>query len=185
MLGGTLIAPGDFAVDQYFTAGVYDVTGLLSTTANITITLDAGGVDSAFIFNVSNYLSFGAGTIIDVINGTENTSVVWNSHGAGGYTSIGANAQIIGTVFATTYASVGAGASATGSGASCGGVFSAISYVSLGANASVVGTDCTGAVNNISIANGVPLTQRMAWPLSQRQYPNLWQSGYSVQVLSA
>lgn len=148
---GTTIAPGDLN-DAYadanllnpFMAGVYNVNGLLTTTAGITLTLDANHQDSAFIFNVSNYLSFGAGTIIDVINaiGTD-TNVIWNSHGAGGYTSIGANSEIVGLILATTYASVGANASVTGVNSSCGGVFSATSYVSLGANASVGSTGCS------------------------------------------
>jgi hypothetical protein len=119
---------------------------LLTTTAGITLTLDAQSQpNAAFIFNVSNYLSFGAGTVIDVINGDADTSVVWNT--PGGYTSIGANAKIVGTILANTYASTGAYSTVTGSGTSCGGVFSATSYVTVGANATVGGQGCEGATN--------------------------------------
>ncbi|MFT5098228.1 MAG: LruC domain-containing protein [Planctomycetaceae bacterium] len=149
MAGGSVLATGNIATNTTFTAGVYDVTGLLSTTADITITLDAQGQDSAFVFNISGYLSFGAGTVIDVINATDNTSVVWNS--TGGYVSVGANANILGTVLASTYVSTGAFSSLTGSGTSCGGAFSATSYVTVGANATVGGTGCAGAINNFII----------------------------------
>ncbi|MFT6905159.1 MAG: cytoskeletal protein CcmA (bactofilin family) [Oleiphilaceae bacterium] len=149
-LGGSqVLATGDIATNVTFYPGVYNVTGLLSTTADITITLDAlGQSDAAFIFNVSDYLSFGAGTVIDVINvpyGDDNTSVVWNT--PGGYTTIGANAKIVGTILANTYASTGAYSTVTGSGNSCGGVFSATSYVTVGANATVGGQGCEGATN--------------------------------------
>jgi LruC domain-containing protein len=149
MTGGTVLAAGNIATSTTFTAGVYDVAGLLSTTADITITLDAQGQDSAFVFNISGYLSFGAGTVIDVINATDNTSVVWNS--TGGYVSVGANANIIGTVLASTYVSTGAFSSLTGSGTSCGGAFSGTSYVTVGANATIGGTGCAGAINNFII----------------------------------
>jgi hypothetical protein len=92
--------------------------------------------------------------VIEVVNGTGNNNVVWNAHGAGGYVSTGARSDIIGTILATTYASVGANASVTGTNNGCGGVFSATSYVSLGANASVGGEGCVGAINTPS---AVPL----------------------------
>jgi cytoskeletal protein CcmA (bactofilin family) len=154
MTGGTTLTSGNIATGQTFTSGVYDVDGLLTTTADITLTLDAEGQDGDFIFNISNYLAFGAGTVIEVVNGTGNNNVVWNAHGAGGYVSTGARSDIIGTILATTYASVGANASVTGTNNGCGGVFSATSYVSLGANASVGGEGCVGAINTPS---AVPL----------------------------
>jgi len=148
------LATGNIATDTTFTPGVYNVTGLLSTTAGITLTLDAQNRPNAdFIFNVSNYLSFGAGTIIDVINTVDdNTSVVWNT--PGGYTSVGANAKIVGTILANTYVSTGAYSTLTGSGNSCGGVFSATSYVTVGANATVGGKECEGAINICLDDNG-------------------------------
>jgi cytoskeletal protein CcmA (bactofilin family) len=151
-MAGTPLATGNIATSQTFTPGVYNVTGLLTTTAGITLNLDATGVEDAdFIFNVSNYLSFGAGTIINVIGGNDDTSVVWNT--PGGYTSVGANARIVGTILANTYASTGAYSTVTGSGDSCGGVFSATSYVTVGANATVGGQDCEGTIN-ICIEDG-------------------------------
>ena len=154
MTGGTVLASGNIATGQTFTSGVYNVTDLLTTTAGITLTLDAQGQDGDFIFNIGNYLAFGAGTVIEVVNGTGNNNVVWNAHGAGGYVSTGENSDIIGTILATTYASVGAGASVVGTNGGCGGVFSATSYVSLGANASVGDEGCVGA---ISPPSAVPL----------------------------
>jgi cytoskeletal protein CcmA (bactofilin family) len=141
-MAGTPLATGDIATSRTFTPGVYNVTGLLTTTAGITLTLDAQNQPNAeFIFNVSIYLSFGAGTIIDVINTVDdNTSVVWNT--PGGYTSVGANAKIVGTILANTYVSTGAYSTVTGSGDSCGGVFSATSYVTIGANATVGQEGC-------------------------------------------
>ncbi|MFT5085046.1 MAG: cytoskeletal protein CcmA (bactofilin family) [Lentisphaeria bacterium] len=145
-MAGSVLATGNIATSQTFTPGVYSVTGSLTTTAGITLTLDAQNQpNAAFIFNISNYLSFGAGTLIDVINGDDDTSVVWNT--PGGYTSIGANAQIVGTILANTYVSTGEYSTVTGSGTSCGGVFSATSYVTVGANAIVGGQDCEGAIN--------------------------------------
>ena len=135
MTGATVINAGNIASDRKFEPGVYDVTGLLTTTAGITLTLDAQHQHSDFIFNVSSYLSFGAGTVVEVINGEGyNTRVIWNS---GGYTSIGAKAEVVGTILATAYVSTGAYSTVTGSGESYGGVFSATSYVTVGANATV------------------------------------------------
>jgi hypothetical protein len=70
-----------------------------------------------------------------VINGTDNTRVIWNA--TGGYISIGANANIVGTILARDYVSAGANASLTGVGDYCGSVYSGTSYVSIGAGATV------------------------------------------------
>jgi cytoskeletal protein CcmA (bactofilin family) len=145
-MAGNVLATGNIATDRTFTPGVYNVTGLLTTTEGITLTLDAQNeCNATFIFNVSNYLSFGAGTVIDVINGDDDTSVVWNT--PGGYTSVGADAEIVGAILANTYVSTGAYSTVTGSGTSCGGVFSATSYVTVGENATVGGQYCEGAIN--------------------------------------
>jgi cytoskeletal protein CcmA (bactofilin family) len=147
-MGGSVLATGNIATNTTFTPGVYHVAGLLTTTAGITLTLDAQSSPNAtFIFNVSNYLAFGAGTVISVINEADNnTSVVWNT--PGGYTSVGADAVIVGTILANTYVSTGAFSEVTGSGDSCGGVFSATSYVTVGANATVGSqSSCQGAIN--------------------------------------
>ncbi|MFT5680930.1 MAG: serine acetyltransferase, partial [Myxococcota bacterium] len=135
MTGGTDILPGNIATNQTFTAGVYDVDGLLTVTAGVTLTLDAENQDGDFIFNISNYLTFGASVNVVVINGTDNTRVIWNA--TGGYVSIGANANIVGTILARDYVSTGADSSVTGVGDYCGAVYSGASYVSIGAGAVV------------------------------------------------
>ncbi|MFT6159810.1 MAG: hypothetical protein ACJAZO_001349 [Myxococcota bacterium] len=94
MTGGEALATGNISTDTTLTAGIYDVPGLLTVTANTTITLDAQGQDRAFIFNIDNYLTFGAGVNSVVENGTPNTTVMWNA--IGNYGSIGANADVIG-----------------------------------------------------------------------------------------
>jgi cytoskeletal protein CcmA (bactofilin family) len=145
------IAPGDIAVSTTFLPGVYNVGGLLSTTAGITLTLDAtGGGD--FVFNVDNYLSFGANTVINVVGGDADTSVVWNA--TAGYVSIGADANIVGTILAHTYVSTGAGSVVAGTGSTnnlCGGVYSATSYVTVGASATVGGLGCSGTIGEIPL----------------------------------
>ena len=147
------VLPGNIATDITFTPGVHKVTGLLTVTAGMTITLDAtNDVDAEFIFNISNYLAFGANVNVVVKNGTPSTRVIWN---AGNYISVGAGANIIGTVMAHGYVSTGA-TSTVLSGVraydhetdeyfdTCGGaVYSATSYVSVGAGATVgTGGDC-------------------------------------------
>ncbi|MFT7579201.1 MAG: hypothetical protein ACI9MR_000863, partial [Myxococcota bacterium] len=72
--------------------------------------------------------------------GTDNTRVIWNA--TGGYISIGANANIVGTILARGYVSTGAGSSVTGVGDHCGAVYSGTSYVSIGAGAVIGDQDC-------------------------------------------
>ncbi|MGK0361733.1 MAG: hypothetical protein ACI9U2_004051, partial [Bradymonadia bacterium] len=97
MAGGTALLPGNIAADTTFTAGVYNVAGLLTVAANVIITLDAQGQDSEFIFNISDYLTFGAGARVVVINGTANTRVIWSM---GNYASTGALSNIVGVILA-------------------------------------------------------------------------------------
>jgi cytoskeletal protein CcmA (bactofilin family) len=132
------IAPGNIAVGTTFLPGVYDVNGLLTVTAGVTLTLDAQGTDDDFIFNIDNYLTFGADVNVVVVNGTANTRVIWNA--TGGYVSIGANANIVGTILAKEYVSTGANSSVTGVGECSGAVYSGASYVSIGAGAVIGGT---------------------------------------------
>ena len=138
MMGGTNIVPGNIAANTTFTPGVYDVNGLLTVTAGVTLTLDAQNTDADFIFNISNYLTFGAGVNVVVKNGTANTRVIWNA--TGGYVSVGANAKIVGTILAREYVSTGADSSVTGVGYCTGAVYSGASYVSIGAGAVIGGT---------------------------------------------
>jgi hypothetical protein len=119
--------------------GFYSAASL-ATTAGITIQLNAHGQPGNWIFNITDILSFGAKTKIELINpDPEGTNrIIWNS---GGYTSVGAGAQIKGTILAHTYVSTGAGSTVTGVD-SCGGIFSATSYVSIGADSVVGSKDC-------------------------------------------
>jgi hypothetical protein len=136
-----VLLPGNIATaPPSFSPGVYKVTGLKTVTAGVTITLDAGGLDNQeFIFNISSYLTFGAGVKVKVENDPNSTAkVFWN---AGGYISIGADAEIVGTVLAHTYVNTGAGSLVCGPNGNCGGaVYSATSYVSVGAAYATVGT---------------------------------------------
>jgi predicted acyltransferase (DUF342 family) len=137
LTGGTALVASNAVNSVTLTAGIYDVTGSMAVAADQTITLDAQGQDSVFIFNVSDYLVFGAGVDVVVANGTDKTRVIWNA--TGNYVSIGAGTNIIGTILAHEYIVTGAASTVRGAGDSCGGVYSATSYVSIGA-ASTIGT---------------------------------------------
>jgi hypothetical protein len=143
--------PGNIAANKTLTAGTYAIPGLLTVAANTIITLDAGGEDSVFQFNISSYLTFGAGSKVQVINTTDNTvtpdrdvsvTVIWNV--TGGHVALGAGAEIVGDIFAKGYVSTGADSTVSGPGNTCGGaVYSATSYISVGAGATLgAGADC-------------------------------------------
>lgn len=134
----TLDPDDDLATIIDGTTVVYNATSL-TTTAGITLTLDG---DYDWVFNIADMLSFGAGTRVLVAGGEG--SVTWN---VGGYASIGANAETVGTILANGYISTGLGAKARGAVSPslasepaqsyCGGLFSATSYVTIGANSTV------------------------------------------------
>ena len=133
--------PGNIATDVTFTPGVHNVAGLLTLAAGKTTYLDAQDDPNAeFIFNISDYLTFGAGANVAVTNGGSNARVIWNV--TGGYVTVGAGAKVVGTVMAYGYVSTGANAVLSGAGASCGGVYSVASYVSIGAYATVGTPGC-------------------------------------------
>ncbi len=146
--------PGNIAANRTLTAGTYVIPGLLTVAANTIITLDAHGQDSVFRFNISSYLTFGAGSTVKVDNpppsGGKGVTVIWNV--TGGYVAVGAGANIIGDIFAKGYVSTGANSTLSGPGNNCGGsIYSATSYVSLGAGAKVQkGDDCVAATNHIT-----------------------------------
>ncbi|MFT5201418.1 MAG: hypothetical protein ACI9C1_000793 [Candidatus Aldehydirespiratoraceae bacterium] len=133
--------PGSIASDVTYTPGVYDVSGLLTIAAGVTITLDTEGAsDAEFIFNISSYLAVGAGVNVEVLGADADTSVVWNV--GSGYVTVGAGANIVGTVMAGSYVSLGAESSITGPGCYAGGAaYSLNGYVSLGAAATVGGVN--------------------------------------------
>jgi hypothetical protein len=125
-------------------AGVYSATNL-NTTAGTTLTLDGQGLlNQTWIFNITSILALGADTKIEIVNAGAGASVLWNSNG---YASIGAGAQILGTVFALNYISVGAGVIVTGPDGTNGGLFTETNYMSFGAGVQV------GLTANIGVAN--------------------------------
>jgi hypothetical protein len=100
-------------------------------------------------FNVSDYLRFGAGVKINLINVTDDSSVIWNTVGdlipddsSSGNATVGANADIIGLILAKGLITAGANAKLSGVGEYCGGAFSARSYVTLGANSQFGAVGC-------------------------------------------
>jgi Ca2+-binding RTX toxin-like protein len=145
-MAGTPLAEsvGNLTLD----AGVYVATNI-STVAGTTLQLDAQGLNNqTWIFNVSTILALGANTTVEIINpgteGASGASVIWNS---AGYASIGADAEILGTVFAENYITAGANTTIYGPDNTHGGLFSQNNYITLGANATV---GSTTASNNAS-----------------------------------
>lgn len=140
----------NIGADETWVAGVHQVTGAMSVSPSVIITLDAEGSDADFIINVSSYLSFGADVKVKMINlpgtttaadgtTTENPNysefnqprVIWNITGT--YISLGANTEIEGTLMAKTYVSTGANSVAKG------GVYAATQYVGTGEGATIGG----------------------------------------------
>jgi hypothetical protein len=121
----------NISTDETWTAGVHKITGLLSVSADVTITLDAQGNDTDFIINISDYLSFGAGVKVVLANAPAGHSirVLWNVTGT--YISLGADAEIEGLLLANTYVSTGANSKLKG------GAYSATSYVATGADSTI------------------------------------------------
>jgi hypothetical protein len=153
------------AADMTITPGVYRFGGPAAVSAGTTLTLDAlNQEDPVFIFNSSNYITFGAGVNVVVIN--ENTSpyshvsVIWNVTGT--YISLGANANIVGTLLAKSYVSTGANSTAPG------GAFSATSYVAVGAGATV-GTKCSVDGCDAAAATHEPVPE----PVTEPETPKL------------
>jgi len=102
-------------------------------SAGTTVTLDAGDAEGDFIFNISGYVTFGAGVNVVVENAKEGTRVIWNITGT--YISTGADSNIIGLLLANGYVSTGANSTVKGVNGSGGGVYSATSYITAGAGA--------------------------------------------------
>jgi len=131
--------PNDGTTTHDGTTVVYSATSLTSA-AGITLTLDG---DYDWVFNITNILSLRAGTKVVLTEGSGG-SVTWN---VGGYASIGANAETVGTILANGYISTGLGAKARGAVSPslssepaqsyCGGLFSATSYVTIAASSTV------------------------------------------------
>lgn len=128
-------------VDTRLEAGIYHTTAL-STTAGITLTLDGKGKDNFWIFNIDNFAVLGANMIIDLVDVTDNSTLIWN---VGGYTTTGANADLFGTILSGSYITSGASTHLTGIGNACGGIFTVTGGITLGAS-NVIGKEgCTAA----------------------------------------
>ncbi len=132
--------PPTITINTTLTPGLYSAASL-ATTAGITITLNGTGTNNTdhWVFNITDILSFGANTKIELSNTGNKSRIIWNS---GGYTSVGAGAQIKGIILAHAYVSTGAGSTLSGVD-SCGSIFSATSYVSIGALSEVGLNDCS------------------------------------------
>jgi Ca2+-binding RTX toxin-like protein len=130
---------------ETFTAGVYNAT-TINSTANNTLTLDGQNLaNQTWVFNASGALVFGADTKIVLINAGEGASVIWNAHVS--YATIGANSEILGTVYAQQYISVAADVSITGPNKTNGGLFTDSGYITLAANVHVGNSNHTANAN--------------------------------------
>jgi predicted acyltransferase (DUF342 family) len=129
------------AVSREFDSGVYHAAAL-STTADIILTFRGNGSEEpeTWLFNVDTYISFGAKLTIQLDdNVAPGSTIVFNS---GTYTTIGANSNIIGTIFAGTYITTGAHTTITGVGSDCGGMFTTNGAITMGAHSQFGATGC-------------------------------------------
>ena len=142
-----VLLAGNIGADVTYGSGVYEVAGPLSVSAGTTITLDAQNESGVFIFNISDFLSFGAGVNVVMINNTQDTRVIWNITGT--YISVGADANIIGDLLAKTYVS-------TGENSTAGAAYSATSYVTIGAGSEINEPSLGGGDNTPPVAYNGP-----------------------------
>jgi hypothetical protein len=157
---------GLVSADINLFSGIHNVSGILDVTAGVTITLDGQNEDAYWIFNVSDYLRFGDGVKINLINVTDESSVIWNTVGdlipdgsSSGNATVGANADIIGLILAKGLVTAGANAKLSGVGDYCGGAFSARSYVTLGANSQFGAVGCkSGAATSFDNIRSASIT---------------------------
>jgi predicted acyltransferase (DUF342 family) len=142
-MGSTL--PATMVVDTTLAAGIYSAASF-STTAGKTLTLEGDGSDNlSWVFNITDILAFGGTTNIVMANVGANASVYWNSYN--GYITSGDGANVVGTLMAKTYITVGANSTVSDIGTSCGAVYSATSYVSSGDSAVIGGTGCAATTS--------------------------------------
>ena len=170
-LGATLGGPISF------NAGTYSATAL-TVAAGTVLTLDAQNLTGQlWVFNIDIALVTGATTSIQLINGGQDSSVIWN---IGGYTTLGAGTAVMGTLFAKDYVTLGATTKVTGPGSACGGILSTTSSVVLGAGATVGSSGCRGissaywyALNTIDLQNQPRLAANvsLALPLAAQAGP--------------
>ncbi|MFT4650552.1 MAG: hypothetical protein ACI9AP_000721 [Flavobacteriales bacterium] len=126
-------------VNTILEAGVYHAVAL-TTTENITLTFDGKGQDGDWLINVDTYISFGASLSMELLNVTDNSTIIWNT---GSSTTTGASSDIIGTFFAGTHIITGASVYLKGIGGACGRMFATNEYVTLGADNVIGEPGCT------------------------------------------
>ncbi|MFT5720876.1 MAG: MSHA biogenesis protein MshQ [Motiliproteus sp.] len=119
--------------------GIYFTETEMTTVAGSILTFDGEGVEGHWLIHSESYIALGAGTNIILENVTPGSTITWNSNT---YASAGANAELIGTFFANTYITIGAGTTLKGIGGACGGLLTTTEYVSLGAGSTVGGLGC-------------------------------------------
>jgi hypothetical protein len=141
---------------ETFQAGIYNIADIFSVTASSFITLEGSGdADESWVFNISNYMVWGAGSEVVLNNVHNDSNVIWNILGDStggadlGSAVLGAGVDFTGSILANTFISVGGhypvnqeGAYVTDAGSNCGGLYSATSYVSVGALSIVGGENC-------------------------------------------
>jgi hypothetical protein len=139
-----------------FEAGVYNIADIFSVTADSDITLKGSNdSDESWVFNISNYMVWGAGSRVKLEDVDDDSNIIWNILGDStgglnlGSAILGAGVDFTGSILANTFISVGAyypptntSGLVTGSGNHCGGLYSATSYVSVGATSIVGGENC-------------------------------------------
>jgi predicted acyltransferase (DUF342 family) len=136
------ILPASITTNRTLRAGVYNATAIV-TTAAVVITLDGEGVDGDWIINSNSHIVFGAASIIELINVTDNSTITWN---AVSYIQAGASSDLIGTFFSYSYILTGENTSVNGIGDGCGGLYTATGAVTLGASNTIGAIGCSVSV---------------------------------------
>jgi predicted acyltransferase (DUF342 family) len=130
--------PPSMTLSATLTKGIYHATAL-TTTAGITLTFDGEGVEGHWLINVDSFLAFGASTKMILKDVTPGSTITWN---AGGYTEVGASAELLGTFFAGSYILTGADTKLNSIGTRCGGMFANTGAVTLGASNEIGTVGC-------------------------------------------
>jgi hypothetical protein len=124
-------AAAAMGVAETLVPGVYHYASALGIPASAVITFDGGGAaNPKWIFNVDSAIVVGASVTFNIINSGPSASVIWNS---------GMYLSFIGTIFAESYVTFGAGASLP-----CGNVFSRTGYTTFADSANFTSSNCIG-----------------------------------------
>ena len=135
-------ATATLGVAQTLLPGVYHYASALGIPASAVITFDGGGAaNPKWIFNVDSAIVVGASVTFNIINSGPGASVIWNP---GLYLSVGGLTPFIGTIFAESYVTFGAGASLP-----CGNVFSRTGYTTFADSANFTSSNCIGGAATV------------------------------------